>query len=101
MIKIGLIGGQVGEYVPGNPYRKWMDNFPKRPEISPKIYAYTENSSKYEGLIKVGYTEREVAQRMGEHYPTKGPDKLQRYKVLLEESSMRNRHSSEIFIVRN
>tara|TARA_B110000037_G_C17121360_1_gene505967 strand:- start:142 stop:2634 length:2493 start_codon:yes stop_codon:yes gene_type:complete len=64
--------------------------FPSRQELNPKIYAYTENSSKYEGLIKVGYTEREVAQRMGEHYPTKGPAKLQRYKVLLEESSMKN-----------
>jgi hypothetical protein len=30
MIKIGLIGGQLGEYVPGTPYRKWMDDFPNR-----------------------------------------------------------------------
>tara|TARA_B100001094_G_scaffold274833_1_gene282051 strand:+ start:546 stop:1574 length:1029 start_codon:yes stop_codon:yes gene_type:complete len=28
MLKIGLIGGQVGEYVSGTPYRKWMDDFP-------------------------------------------------------------------------
>ena len=39
MIKIGLIGGQVGEYVPGSPYRKWMDNFPKR--------YYKESSDEY------------------------------------------------------
>ena len=32
--------------------------FPPKPEVNPTIYGYTELSSEYEGLIKVGYTER-------------------------------------------
>ena len=64
--------------------------FPQNPEVNPTIYGYTELSSEYEGLIKVGYTERTTSERMKEHYPTKGPDSLRKYQVLLDESSMRN-----------
>jgi hypothetical protein len=67
-----------------------MSFFPSRSNNSPKIYGYTELSKEYEGLIKVGYTERNVEERMKEHYPTSGPDGITRYKVLIEESSMRN-----------
>ena len=48
--------------------------FPPKPEVNPTIYGYTELSSEYEGLIKVGYTERTTSERMKEHYPTKGPE---------------------------
>ena len=64
--------------------------FPSRSNNSPKIYGYTELSKEYEGLIKVGYTERSVEERMKEHYPTAGPDGIKRYEVLVEESSTRN-----------
>ena len=64
--------------------------FPSRSNKSPKIYGYTELSEEYNGLIKVGYTERTVSQRMMEHYPTSGPKDIKRYEVLVEESSMRN-----------
>ena len=64
--------------------------FPPKPEVNPTIYGYTELSPEYEGLIKVGYTERTTSERMKEHYPTKGPDSLKKYQVLLDESSMRN-----------
>ncbi len=64
--------------------------FPPKPEVNPTIYGYTELSSEYEGLIKVGYTERTTSERMREHFPTKGPDSLKKYQVLLDESSMRN-----------
>ena len=64
--------------------------FPPKPEVNPTIYGYTELSSEYEGLIKVGYTERTTSDRMKEHYPTKGPNSLRKYQVLLDESSMRN-----------
>jgi hypothetical protein len=64
--------------------------FPPKPEVNPTIYGYSELSSEYEGLIKVGYTERTTSERMKEHYPTKGPDSLKKYQVLLDESSMRN-----------
>jgi hypothetical protein len=67
-----------------------MNFFPLRPNRNPKIYAYTETSSKYSGLMKIGYTSRDVEERMREHYPTKGPNNLQKYKILFTESSMRN-----------
>ena len=67
-----------------------MNFFPSRTEKSPKIYGYTEISSKYDGLIKIGYTERKVKDRMKEHYSTQGPNNIKKYKILFEESSMRN-----------
>ena len=67
-----------------------MNFFPNRSKKSPKIYGYTEPSHEYDGLIKVGYTERDVLTRMHEHYPTAGPDGIERFKVLIEKSSMRD-----------
>ena len=67
-----------------------MNFFFKSPTSKPKIYAYTETSNDYKNLIKIGYTTREVLERMQEHYPTKGPNKIKRYKVLFEENSMRS-----------
>lgn len=64
--------------------------FPIRPDSAPKIYGYTETSPQHKGLIKIGYTERNVSKRMKEHYPTKGPRNVERYRVVLEESSMRS-----------
>ena len=73
-----------------------MKIFQPRPNKSPKIYGYTELSPEYDGLIKIGYTEREVKDRMKEHYPTLGPKGIERYRVLIEESSMRNDGTSFI-----
>ena len=67
-----------------------MEFFEKRTKRFPKIYGYTEPYPEYEGLIKVGFTTRDVAKRMKEHYPTKGPEGIKKYKVLYEESSMRD-----------
>ena len=62
----------------------------------PKIYAYTtpEYASRKwtgerngEGLLKVGFTQREVEARMREHFPTKGPDKNP-YEILLVEQAV-------------
>tara|TARA_Y100000589_G_scaffold205749_1_gene194063 strand:+ start:2664 stop:5144 length:2481 start_codon:yes stop_codon:yes gene_type:complete len=64
--------------------------FPKRSDSSPKIYAYTELDDRYKGLIKIGYTERNVLARMKEHYPTAGPKGIERYQVVFEQESMRN-----------
>ena len=66
------------------------DFFPEKPDNNPKIYAYTENSAKYSNILKIGYTARSLDERMREHYPTKGPNQIKRYKVLFLESSMRN-----------
>ena len=66
------------------------DFFPEKPDNNPKIYAYTENYAKYSNILKIGYTTRSLDERMREHYPTKGPNQIKRYKVLFLESSMRN-----------
>tara|TARA_X000000368_G_scaffold418262_1_gene417293 strand:- start:92 stop:2590 length:2499 start_codon:yes stop_codon:yes gene_type:complete len=67
-----------------------MKFFEERTKSSPKIYGYTEPNPGYKGLIKVGFTTRPVSERMKEHYPTKGPEGIEKYKVLYEESSMRD-----------
>lgn len=63
---------------------------------APKIYVYTtpeyskrkwSGSKEGVGLVKVGYTERDVESRMREHFPTKGPDKHP-YKILLVEDAL-------------
>lgn len=70
--------------------------FQERTNNSPKIYCYTELSPEYEELVKVGYTVRDINVRMREHYPTLGPKGIERYKLLLVESAMRNDGTSFI-----
>ena len=62
----------------------------------PKIYAYTtpeyakrkwSGSKEGVGLVKVGYTERNIEDRMREHFPTKGPDRNP-YTVLYVEEAL-------------
>ncbi len=65
---------------------KSKEFFPPKPELSPKIYAYTDKA--YEGLLKVGYTTVDVQKRVAEQYPTKRPGNLP-YKIVFEESAMR------------
>ncbi|MCX6054092.1 MAG: GIY-YIG nuclease family protein [Chloroflexi bacterium] len=64
--------------------------FPQRPESHPMIYAYTDSNPLYKGLLKVGYTEKDVERRVGQHIATKRPDGLVPYKIVLAESAMRN-----------
>lgn len=63
--------------------------FPGRPESRPTIYAYAETRPELAGLLKVGYTDHPVEARTAEHYPTKLPDGLCPYRVVLIESVMR------------
>ena len=63
--------------------------FPKRPDVLPSIYAYEDTNPQYKGLLKVGYTTRNVQERVAQQYPTLRPGALP-YKILLEESAMRN-----------
>ena len=68
-----------------------MDFFPQRPKLHPQIYAYKIlNAPDREGLIKVGFTTRDVRERIREQLGTSGL----RYEILLEESAMRNDGSS-------
>jgi len=63
--------------------------FPPKLEIEPKIYAYEDTNPQYKGLLKIGYTTREVRDRVAEQYPIKRPGALP-YKIVLEESAMKN-----------
>jgi hypothetical protein len=64
--------------------------FPDVKKSNPTIYGYTEPYGEYKGYIKIGYTDRTVSERMKEHYPTRGPNNIERYKVLLDKSAMRD-----------
>ncbi|MEW6651411.1 MAG: GIY-YIG nuclease family protein [Chloroflexota bacterium] len=63
--------------------------FPPRPEAAPKIYAYEDTHPQYAGLLKIGYTTKDVRERVAAQYPTRRPGELP-YRILLEESAMRN-----------
>lgn len=57
-----------------------------RPEVNPTIYAYKLNGvTTHDGYIKVGYTDRDVKQRIKEQLHTSAIS----YTVLCEESAMR------------
>ena len=65
------------------------DFFPPRPAATPKIYAYEDTNPQYEGLLKVGYTTKDVRERVAAQYPTKRPGEPP-YQIVLEESAMYN-----------
>ena len=71
------------------------DFFPLRPEVNPKIYAYEDTNPLYSGLLKIGYTTKDVQQRVAQQYPTLRPGKPP-YRIVLEESAMRHDGSSFI-----
>ena len=64
--------------------------FPQRPESHPMIYAYSDSNPQYIGLLKIGYTEKNVEKRVSQQYPTRRPDGFVPYKIVLVESAMRN-----------
>ena len=63
-----------------------MSFFAEKPDISPCIYAYADST--YEGLLKVGFTMRDVEIRVKEQYPTIRPGAAP-YTIVLDESAMR------------
>ena len=62
--------------------------FSKRTNSNPIIYAYRELDNRYDGYLKIGYTDRPIEVRMKEHYPTKRPDGLIQYEVMGQWSAM-------------
>ncbi len=68
--------------------------FPLRPKIHPKIYAYEDTNPQYKGLLKVGYTTKDVRERIAEQYPIKRPGPPP-YRIVLEETAMR--HDGTVF----
>ncbi len=65
------------------------DFFPPRPAVVPKIYAYEDTHPQYAGLLKIGYTTKDVRERVAAQYPTARPGEPP-YRIVLEESAMRN-----------
>jgi hypothetical protein len=62
-----------------------QDFFPSRPPAKPTIYAFASTHPDHAGLLKVGYTEREAAERIAEQWP----GGLNAYRIELIESAMR------------
>jgi len=66
------------------------DFFPPRPPAAPTIYAFASTHSDHAGLLKVGYTERAVVDRISEQFPSG----LMTGETKLVESAMRADGSS-------
>ena len=58
-----------------------------RPELRPRIYAYSIADRAHEGLLKVGQTSREVKKRVAEQLKTA---RIQNYRIELDESAERD-----------
>jgi len=59
--------------------------FPPRPGAAPTIYAYASTHPDHKGLLKVGYTERNAAERIAEQFPAG----MTPYSIALVEPAMR------------
>ncbi|MBX7055990.1 MAG: hypothetical protein K1X36_13635 [Pyrinomonadaceae bacterium] len=58
-----------------------------KPEVRPRIYAYSIADDAHKGLLKVGQTTRDVKQRIGEQLKTAA---IKNYKIELDESAERD-----------
>ena len=65
------------------------DRFPARPDVHPQVYAYREPFIEYDGLLKVGYTQRTAQERVAEQFPVIQPDGVKPYEIVFVESAMR------------
>lgn len=63
--------------------------FPKRPNLHPKVYAFKDNNPNYKGLLKIGYTTRDVEERVREEYPIILPEEHP-YNIIFTESALRD-----------
>ncbi len=64
--------------------------FQHRDDVRPMIYAYEIPGAEYKGLLKVGYTEKSVEERVAQQFPTKRPDGTVPYRIVFQDSAMRN-----------
>ena len=61
--------------------------FSRRPDVKPKIYVYEiPDAENRKGLLKIGYTTRDVRERVKEQLRTAGLN----YRILLEDDAIRN-----------
>ena len=57
-----------------------------KPEIQPRIYAYSIADKAHAGLLKIGQTIREVKQRVAEQLKTAA---IKNYRIELDETAVR------------
>jgi len=57
-----------------------------KPEVRPRIYAYTIEDYAHRGLLKIGQTTRDVKQRVAEQLKTA---RIKNYRIELDESAER------------
>lgn len=63
--------------------------FSPKPQLSPKIYAFSDSHDQYKGLLKIGYTTKTVEERIKQQYPTLTPGNPT-YTIHLNETAVRN-----------
>lgn len=63
--------------------------FAKRPNLHPKVYAFKDNNPNYKDLLKIGYTTRDVEERVREEYPIILPEEHP-YNIIFTESALRD-----------
>tara|TARA_Y100001933_G_scaffold138599_1_gene137455 strand:+ start:2338 stop:4827 length:2490 start_codon:yes stop_codon:yes gene_type:complete len=66
-----------------------QDYFQKASKSLPKIYAFSLDHNDYKGLLKIGFTTKEVKTRVEKQFPTLDTQKPI-YKIHLDESAMKN-----------
>lgn len=66
-----------------------QDYFKEPSELSPKIYAFSLEHDDYKGLLKIGFTTKEVKKRVEKQFPTLNT-KNPIYKIHLDESAIKN-----------
>lgn len=64
--------------------------FATRPEVHPMIYAYKETDAELSKYIKVGYTTRDINERVAEQHNILKPGSKETYDIILRESAVRN-----------
>ncbi len=63
--------------------------FPQRPDVRPSVYAYRDMNPDHAGLLKVGYTRRDVERRVAQQFPVIQPGEGKPYEIVFAESAMR------------
>lgn len=63
--------------------------FPQRPDVHPSVYAYRDMNPDHAGLLKVGYTRRDVERRVAQQFPVIQPGEGKPYEIVFAESAMR------------
>ncbi len=64
------------------------DFFISYPPIQPKIYAYEDTGLDYSGMLRIGFTNYDVAKVVAQQYPTARPGGIP-YRIVFTETAMR------------